>query len=66
MGDGSYLSASERRLLVGLGSDERAEHVRVTWPSGGSQEFVNLRAEHWWRLHEGKEHPEEVILQRSR
>jgi hypothetical protein len=57
-GGGSYLSASERRLLVGLGTAERAERVTVTWPSQRRQEFANLSGKRWWRLHEGQEQPE--------
>ena len=38
-GGGSYLSASERRLLVGLGPARRAERVTVRWPSGREQTF---------------------------
>jgi hypothetical protein len=59
-GGGSYLSASERRLLVGLGSADRAEHVTVVWPSGRRQEFPPLQGKLWWRLYEGKEQPELV------
>src|SRR5262249_12531505 len=39
IGGGSYLSASERRILIGLGSAERADKVTVWWPSGKKQEF---------------------------
>jgi hypothetical protein len=59
-GGGSYLSASERRLLVGLGTADRARRVTVLWPSGRRQEFHNLQGRLWWRLHEGKEQPELV------
>src|SRR5262249_19403205 len=46
-GGGSYLSASDRRLLVGLGAADRAERVTVTWPSGRRQEFRNLQGRRW-------------------
>jgi len=59
-GGGSYLSASERRLLVGLGDDERARRVTVRWPSGRVQVFEHLQGRCWWRLHEGDEQPERV------
>lgn len=52
-GGGSYLSASERRILAGLGPAQRAEHVRVTWPSGLKQEFHDLQAGKSYRLQEG-------------
>ncbi len=58
-GGGSYLSASERRLLVGLGTATGADRVTVRWPSGREQEFHGLEGRRWWRLHEG-EPPEEA------
>jgi hypothetical protein len=54
IGGGSYLSASDRRLLIGLGEADRAERVKVTWPSGRVQEFTDLSARTWYRLREGK------------
>jgi enediyne biosynthesis protein E4 len=66
IGGGSYLSASERRLLVGLGTAEQAELVTVFWPSGRKQMFRNLAARRWWRLHEGQEQPETVVPQKPR
>jgi len=54
-GGGSYLSASERRILAGLGNAERAERVVVTWPSGRKQEFHEFEAKRWYRLTEGCE-----------
>lgn len=59
-GGGSYLSASERRLLVGLGPAHRAESVSVHWPSGCVQTFHNLEGRRWWRLHEGEALAESV------
>jgi hypothetical protein len=59
-GGGSYLSASERRLLLGLGSADRASRVTVTWPSGRVQVFEDLAGRSWWRLYEGREKPERV------
>jgi hypothetical protein len=60
-GGGSYLSASDPRLLVGLGTAERAERVRVTWPSGRKQEFHDLSALHTYRLVEGRAAAEMVL-----
>lgn len=59
-GGGSYLSASDRRLLVGLGPARRAERVTVRWPSGREQTFTNLDGQRWWRLREGEVLPEVV------
>jgi hypothetical protein len=57
-GGGSYLSASERRVLVGLGAAGRARRVTVRWPSGREQVFADVPGRRWWRLAEGKEQPE--------
>ena len=59
-GGGSYLSASERRQLVGLGSATQADRVAVTWPSGRKQEFKNLSGKQWWKLTEGEPEPKSV------
>ena len=59
-GGGSYLSASERRLLIGLGPAHRAESVTVHWPSGLMQTFRNLEGRRWWRLHEGEDISESI------
>ena len=37
-----YLSASDRRLVVGLGGDSTAKLVEVHWPSGLVQRFDNV------------------------
>jgi hypothetical protein len=37
-----YLSASDKRLLIGLGTDRVAESVEVTWPSGSVQRFESI------------------------
>ncbi len=52
-GGGSYLSANERRLIVGLGAADKVESVLVTWPSGQKQEFRDLPARQGWRLKQG-------------
>jgi hypothetical protein len=54
-GGGSYLSASERRLLLGLGPAREAERVTVVWPSGRRQEFRHLAGRKGYRLSEGKD-----------
>jgi hypothetical protein len=37
--DGSYASANDGRILVGLGSDATAVDVQVVWPDGTREEF---------------------------
>jgi hypothetical protein len=39
-----YLSASDKRLLVGLGDDAAARLVEVRWPSGAVQTFDDVAA----------------------
>jgi hypothetical protein len=39
-----YLSASDKRLLVGLGGDSSAKLVEVRWPSGSVQRLENVKA----------------------
>jgi hypothetical protein len=53
VGGGSYLSASHRRLLVGLGGAGQADRVAVRFPSGRTQVYTGLTAGRWWRLVEG-------------
>lgn len=57
-GGGSYLSASDRRLAVGLGDATKVEVVRVLWPSGAIQEFRDLEVDRGWKLVEGAARPE--------
>ncbi len=39
-----YLSASDKRLIVGLGADKMAKLVEIRWPAGGTQRFENMPA----------------------
>jgi enediyne biosynthesis protein E4 len=39
-----YLSASDKRLLVGLGGDSTARLVEIRWPSGIVQTFDNVKS----------------------
>jgi hypothetical protein len=54
IGGGSYLSASDRRLLFGLGGADRVDRVVVHWPSGVTQEIGPLAADRGYRVEEGK------------
>jgi hypothetical protein len=58
-GGGSYLSASDRRVLVGFGSGDQAR-VSVWWPSGREQSFAGLASWTYWRLTEGRDAPEKL------
>ncbi len=39
-----YLSASDKRLIVGLGPDSTAKLVEIRWPSGIVQKIENVKA----------------------
>ncbi len=39
-----YLSASEKRVTVGLGADASATRVEIRWPSGAVQTFEHVKA----------------------
>ncbi len=41
---GSYCAANDPRIHVGLGANEQAEKVTLTWPSGKKQVFDRLKA----------------------
>ncbi len=48
--DGSFCSASDPRVLVGLGGDVHPQVVRVHWPSGEVEEWRDLAADRYWTL----------------
>jgi hypothetical protein len=39
-----YLSASDKRLVVGLSGDPLAKLIEIRWPSGAVQKFENVKA----------------------
>ncbi len=51
--DGSYASANDPRVLVGLGSSAESPIVRVTWPSGLTEEWRDLPVDRYTTLTEG-------------
>ena len=51
--DGSYASAHDPRVLVGLGDAVTALRARVVWPSGRIEEWTNLEVDQWLTLTEG-------------
>lgn len=60
VGGGSYLSASDRRILLGLGGATKVDRVTVRWPSGKEQVFGDLPSRTRWRLREGVATPDPV------
>ena len=51
--DGSYLSANDPRIIVGLGAASLVEVVRVRWPDGSADELTNPRIDQYITLREG-------------
>jgi hypothetical protein len=51
--DGSYASASDPRVLVGLGQSTRVSRVRVVWPDGTTQEWPSPPIDRYTALQEG-------------
>ena len=52
--DGSYASANDPRVLVGLGDAADVLGVRVVWPSGRIEEWRDVEVDRWTTLREGR------------
>ena len=52
--DGSYASANDPRVLVGLGESAQAPHVRVLWPSGRAEAWNSVPIDRYTTLIEGQ------------
>ena len=53
--DGSYASANDPRVLVGLGREASVQRVRVVWPSGREEDWTDLPVDRWLTLEEGSD-----------
>lgn len=51
--DGSYASAHDPRILVGLGKTDKIEKIRVTWIGGETEEWKNPKSDGYLTLREG-------------
>jgi hypothetical protein len=51
--DGSYASANDPRVLVGLGPSSEPVTVRVQWPDGKAEEWATLAVDRWTTLQQG-------------
>ena len=51
--DGSYASANDPRVLVGLGQSTHVAKVRVVWPGGTTEEWTNVPVDRYTTLAEG-------------
>ncbi len=65
-GGQGYMSQHDPRLLFGLGSDEQAEWIEVTWPNGQIERFeADARAGSSLLLREGTGRAEPQALRRA-
>lgn len=62
-GGGSYCSAQDRRIIVGLGAATRIDEVVVRWPNAGRtvQQFGPLAVDRGYRLQEGIAAPQPEV-----
>ena len=51
--DGSYASASDPRVLVGLGDTTAVNRVRITWPDGTIEERSGVPIDRWTTIRQG-------------
>lgn len=51
--DGSYASASDPRVLVGLGAFADPVAVQVRWPNGEAEEWSDVAVDRWQTLTQG-------------
>jgi hypothetical protein len=52
VGGASYLSASDPRILVGLGAAKKVEKVEIRWPSGAVSTMEGVAARRYYRVEE--------------
>jgi enediyne biosynthesis protein E4 len=52
--DGSYASANDPRVLVGLGDTATISKVRVEWPDGHAEEWTDVPVDRYTTLREGE------------
>src|SRR5262249_2743270 len=50
-----YLSASDRRVVAGLGRDATAKLIEIRWPSGTMQRFENVPARQYLKAVEPRQ-----------
>ena len=66
-GGSGFISQHDPRLLFGLGRDERAEWIEVTWPNGKAERFAgDARAGATLLLREGAGRAQEITLARAK
>jgi hypothetical protein len=51
--DGSYGSANDPRVLIGLGDEAASPRLRVRWPGGGEETWAEIALDRWTTIKEG-------------
>jgi hypothetical protein len=51
--DGSYASANDPRVLVGLGASADRPTVQVRWPDGRTEEWADVAVDRWTTIRQG-------------
>jgi len=51
--DGSYASANDPRVIVGLGASADPVRLRILWPDGKTEEFPEMPVDRWATITEG-------------
>ncbi len=54
-GGGSYFSANDQRILLGLGAMTKVDRIEVRWPSGQRNQWTDVPADRAIRLTEGRD-----------
>ncbi len=52
--DGSYASASDPRVVIGLGQSAHVARIRVKWPGGATEEWNAAAVDRYVTLREGE------------
>ena len=55
--DGSYMSASDPRVVFGIGALTRADTVTVKWPNGGQDTYTDLPVNQYTKIVGGRTSP---------
>jgi hypothetical protein len=51
---GSYLSSGDRRLVFGLGANDKAGRLTVVWPWGQEEHWDRVAADRYWQIKAGE------------
>jgi enediyne biosynthesis protein E4 len=51
--DGSYASANDPRVLIGLGDATAVSRIRITWPDGTAEERPGAAIDRWTTIRQG-------------